>query len=205
MVCWWQRLHDRSWQVRWPIKWATLVVVTLIVCFPYPRTLLRHLAHARNPNLLIEPDAPALAPLLITLRPQIRSAQDHHETLRIVQQFVHETIPYAFDWETWGVVDYLPTVEELLSKKREDCDGRAVLAASLLRNLGYEANLVTDGLQHVGLDPARRDDGTADRSGQSERMTTDASRSTGVGSASFRKRRRSESPYSPGKGKPSSV
>jgi hypothetical protein len=45
-----------------------------------------------------------------------------------VQAFVEHAVPYAFDWDVWGVVDYLPTVEEVMSAGREDCDGRAVIA-----------------------------------------------------------------------------
>jgi hypothetical protein len=50
------------------------------------------------------------------------------------------------------VADYMPSVAELFRRAaldpdgrlREDCDGRAVLAASLLRRLGFDARLVTD-------------------------------------------------------------
>ena len=73
-----------------------------------------------------------------------------------VERFVYERVPYAWDWDLWGSADYMPTVEEMYQqslrdperKLREDCDGRAVLAASLLRRLGYESKLVTD-LRHV--------------------------------------------------------
>ena len=50
--------------------------------------------------------------------------------------------------DVWGVVDYLPNTEEVLRAGREDCDGRAVVAASLLRRMGHEAWLASD-LQHV--------------------------------------------------------
>lgn len=73
-----------------------------------------------------------------------------------VERFIYERVPYAWDWDLWGSADYMPTVEEMYAKSktdaegklREDCDGRAVLAASLLRRLGYESKLVTD-LRHV--------------------------------------------------------
>jgi hypothetical protein len=58
---------------------------------------------------------------------------------------VCERIPYSWDWDNWGCVDYLPTAAEVVERGREDCDGRAVIAASILRNLGYDAQLVTDG------------------------------------------------------------
>ena len=61
---------------------------------------------------------------------------------------MYAAVPYAFDWDTWGVMDYLPTVSEVFARGREDCDGQAVVAASLLRRLGYDAWLVTD-LKHT--------------------------------------------------------
>ncbi len=57
---------------------------------------------------------------------------------------MYQRVPYEWDWNTWGMADYLPTVEEVVRMGREDCDGRAVVAASLLKNLGYEASIVTD-------------------------------------------------------------
>lgn len=70
------------------------------------------------------------------------------EVLAVTQRVVEEAIPYAWDWDTWGVADYVPTVGETLGKGREDCDGRAVVAASLLRRMGYDARLMSD-LGHV--------------------------------------------------------
>jgi len=64
--------------------------------------------------------------------------------LKAVEEYVHKKIPYEWDWNTWGAVDYLPTVSEVLEKGREDCDGRAVVAASLLSALGFKAEIVTD-------------------------------------------------------------
>ncbi len=75
---------------------------------------------------------------------------------REVERFVYQKVQYQWDWETWGSADYMPTVGEMFTKASqspsgqvyEDCDGRAVVAASLMRRLGYQASLVTD-LRHV--------------------------------------------------------
>lgn len=69
-----------------------------------------------------------------------------------VQAFVYEKVKYAWDWDIWGMADYMPTVSEMFAKAgddpdrqmREDCDGRAVMAASLLKRMGYDAMLMTD-------------------------------------------------------------
>ncbi len=119
-----------------------------MVCFPYPHLFVRHIQHWRDPNALIEPDAPGLKPWLVELEPDLDGLEAGSEALKVVERFVYRKVPYAWDWDTWGVADYLPTVPETLQAGAEDCDGRAVISASLLRNLGYEADLVTDSV-HV--------------------------------------------------------
>jgi len=100
--------------------------------------------HWSDPNALIQPDAPALAPLAADLRAQISPNSQPGQVLSQVEKFVYKKVPYEWDWNTWGMADYLPSVDEVLDMGREDCDGRAVVAASLLKNLGYDARLVTD-------------------------------------------------------------
>ena len=141
-------LNRLSWYTRIPVKWAIFGLAVLIVCFPNPRLLVSHVKHWRDPNALIEPNAEALQPLLEELRPSMHDDLAPADALKRVQSFVYEKIPYEWDWITWGAVDYLPTVTEAIEKGREDCDGRAVVAASLLRNFGFEAQIVTD-FSHV--------------------------------------------------------
>ena len=141
-------LNRLSWYWRLPAKWAAFAIVAGLVCFPYPTLLARHVQHWRNPDALIEPNAPALAPLASELRARVPAGLPPKDALRHVQTFVLEKVPYDWDWNTWGLADYLPTVAEVLEQGREDCDGRAVIAASLLETLGYEARLVTD-FSHV--------------------------------------------------------
>ena len=50
-----------------------------------------------------------------------------HALVRGVEKFVYGHVPYAWDWDTWGVADYLPSVAEVRRMGREDCDGRAVV------------------------------------------------------------------------------
>ncbi|NOT00513.1 MAG: transglutaminase domain-containing protein [Phycisphaerales bacterium] len=131
---------------RWrrPIKAAIVALTVFLICWPYPSRLILHLRHCRDLNALIEPDAPGLSPYFDELRPKLVDVDAGQDALKIVEKFVYQKVPYAWDWDNWGVVDYLPTVDEVLTAGREDCDGRAVLAASLLRGLGYQADLVTD-------------------------------------------------------------
>lgn len=137
-------LNRLRWYVRWPCKWAVFAVAYFIVCFPYPSLFVRHVRHWSSPSALIEPDAPALQPWVEEFRRTLPADSQPKEILQRVQAFVVTHVPYDWDWNTWGLVDYMPTVAEVIEKGREDCDGRAVIAASLIRNLGYDARLVTD-------------------------------------------------------------
>ncbi len=137
-------LNTFRWYVRLPIKWAVFGLVTLFVCYPYPSLLTKHLRHWQDPNALIEPNAESLQPLARDLRESIPPGLSAKKTLRHVEMFVYERVPYEWDWNTWGMADYLPTVDEVIEKGKEDCDGRAVVAASLLSGLGFKAEIVTD-------------------------------------------------------------
>ncbi|MEK6644221.1 MAG: hypothetical protein AABZ08_09945 [Planctomycetota bacterium] len=152
------------WYVRIPSKVAIFLCVVLFVCFPYPKQLIRNVEHLRNMQAMIEPNAPELVPWEAELRKRLArraSSQPNepHIAPRGVQQeverFVLEKVMYEWDWNLWGSADYMPTVHEMFEKAKEfggqvkeDCDGRAVMAASLLRRLGYQATMVTD-LRHV--------------------------------------------------------
>lgn len=142
----WRRFHDRpAWQ-RWPVKWLVLGFVVLGVLFPLPGRLWRHIQHARNSETLILPDHPAVAPVLAEYEAYLHEAQpvDELDFLAVTEAFVYRRVPYSYDWENWGVVEYLPTAVEVIERGTEDCDGRAVLAATLLRARGYDANLAAD-------------------------------------------------------------
>ena len=137
-------LYRFRWPWRIAIKWGLFGLTVFVVCFPYPTRFIRHVRHWRDPNALVEPDALALRPLLEQLRPTLGANLPPEEILKRVEQFVCDRIEYEWDWEIWGTADYLPTVTEAVEKGREDCDGRAVVSASLLRHLGFQAELVTD-------------------------------------------------------------
>ena len=137
-------LNKLRWYLRLPIKWVIFALTVLVVCFPYPRLLIRHIQHWRDPNALIEPDAPAIQPLVEELGQQLSNDLTPHEVLKRVERYVYNKIEYEWDWNTWGTADYLPTVTEAIEMGKEDCDGQAVVAASLLRHFGFQVQLVTD-------------------------------------------------------------
>ncbi len=156
----WIRIHNWPRWKRWGLKALVLALTVLAVCFPHPVLLARHIVRWTDPNAMIDPDASQLDPLVEKLKSQLPDGanQDSHpkEILRAVELLVYEKLPYAFDWDTWGMADYIPTVEEALGKGREDCDGRAVVGASLLKRVGFESQLETDGA-HVWVSTPQGD------------------------------------------------
>jgi hypothetical protein len=141
---WWRAFHGQAWWVRWSGKSGILALTILLVAYPYPTRLVTHMRRWQNPAALINPDSPALTPLIDDLRDRIRADLPARKKLRIVEAYVYEKLPYAWDWDTWGVADYIPTVEEALEQGQEDCDGRAVVAASILSAFGHKAEIVSD-------------------------------------------------------------
>lgn len=142
-------LNPARRRFRWPIKLGVLAAVLLFVHYPDPQLLVRHARHWSNLGAMIEPEEPALGPIVAEVERELAERPgilDHPQDVqRVVQRVVYMRIPYEWDWVTWGCADYLPTVSEVIAQGREDCDGRAVVAASVLRKLGYDAHLVTDG------------------------------------------------------------
>lgn len=150
----WRRLNSLHWFVRLPIKLASFLVVLAVVLYPNPRLFLIWLHRIQNMNSVIDPTHPGLAPFVDDVRARVPAETPPGDVLAVVQEVVLKRVQYAWDWDTWGVMDYLPTVDEVLRKGRDgfdgraDCSGRAVMAASVLRRMGYDAEIVSDVL-HV--------------------------------------------------------
>ena len=171
------------WFLRMPLKWALFLAITFFVCFPYPSQFARHVLHLSDLEAMVEPDAPELAAMETELRarlekkrgvgaqrkgqPRAEANAPWHERFsprqvqKEVQRFVYDKVTYGWDWDVWGSADYMPTIGEMFERAEkyangqlvEDCDGRAVVAASLMRRLGYNSKIVTD-LRHVWVTTA---------------------------------------------------
>lgn len=140
----WRRWHESNALARWSLKLAAFVLLTGLVLYPQPWRLPTWVQRISDLNSVLDPDHPGLAPLEEQVRAGLPPDASPRDALNRVQNVVYERLPYAWDWEVWGVMEWLPTVDEALTAGREDCDGRAVVAASLLRRMGYEATLATD-------------------------------------------------------------
>lgn len=140
----WRRLNNLPWFGRWPLKLTTFMLGTAILLYPKVWLFPTWLERMGDLNSVLDPQHPELAALEQRVRDDLPDEPSPGNTLEAVQRAVYERVPYGWDWEVWGVVEYLPTVAEVFEQGREDCDGRAVVAASLLRRMGYDAWLVSD-------------------------------------------------------------
>ena len=148
VVAAWRRVHGWSWWGRWLVKGGLVAVTCALALYPKVWLIPTWVGRLRNLNGVLDPECPGLADLEADVRAGVGDEATPEAVRKAVEATVRTRIPYAFDWETWGVMDYLPTVAEALELGREDCDGRAVVAASLLRRMGQEAWLASD-LKHV--------------------------------------------------------
>ncbi len=117
----------------------------------WPQQISRHL----NRGSLITPDAQCIADLNTTFvtsafynGPYNRSTlQGQMDELSDIQYFLYnpgkndnDWINYTYDFFQYpGVFDHIPTAEEVLANRQDDCDGIAIVTVSLLVRLGYEA------------------------------------------------------------------
>ncbi len=144
----WRAVHRWPWTRRLPLKLSVLAVVIGLCLYPRLWLIPTWVGRLLQPASVLQPDHPELPALADRVRTRVGADATPPAVLEAVQAVVNARVPYAWDWDTWGVMDYLPTVDETLAAGREDCDGRAVVSASLLKHMGYEAWLASD-LLHV--------------------------------------------------------
>jgi hypothetical protein len=78
------------------------------------------------------------------------STREHE--FRVIQRYIYEQIPYVYDWENWGNIDFWPTAEQVWERKQEDCDGRAILAVSILRARGFKSAALVGSIRHIWVE-----------------------------------------------------
>jgi hypothetical protein len=148
----WQSLADSSLPARFVIKTLLFVVVLGAVLFPNPVLLVRQIGHFRNHDALIEPNMAAMKDINAEIDKLMPTNAVPKDEFKVVERYIYRTIKYQYDWYNWLNADYWPTATEVWQRKREDCDGRAVLAASILRARGYTNAMLVANVNHVWVD-----------------------------------------------------
>lgn len=144
----WIALQSQPRWRRWPVKCSVFALTVFLTLYPDPRLFYRHLRHIQQADRLPNPNDPAVLALSERLDDALDQKEGDEGLLAAVEAFVYAEVPYGWDWDVWGAVDYWPSADEVIAAGREDCDGRAVLAVALLRARGIDARLVGD-FRHV--------------------------------------------------------
>lgn len=105
-----------------------LLLWILLVLYPNPLNLAISIQRGISPNT----DPSAVESL----------SQELPSDPVAIEKAVLERIPYSYDWETYSMPWYVPTVKQALDKGRGDCKARALVLASILeaKNIPYRLN-----------------------------------------------------------------
>jgi TM2 domain-containing membrane protein YozV len=121
------------------LKYFPLLVClwVLLVLYPNPWRLAIGVKRILDPQT----DPAAVASL----------AQDMPSDPTLIEDEVLKLIPYSYDWQTYGMPWYCPSVQEALQKGKGDCKARALVLASILQAKGIPNRIVWS-LDHVWVD-----------------------------------------------------
>lgn len=112
-------------------KWKTILTIILLffILFTSPLIVYKDINRLGSPP--INSQAVKSLDLPKTDKPYVYEA------------WVDEKIEYQYDFETYGVFWYIPTVDEVIEKGRGDCKSRAILLASILEaeNINYTLHI----------------------------------------------------------------
>ena len=145
----WRWLETQRPLKRAGLKLALLAVFVLFALYPNPVLLVRQVGHLLDMESLIQPNLPAMPEINRDIDQLLATNAVPLTELKAVERFVLRRISYQYDWHGWWNLDYWPTAAEVWERQREDCDGRAVLAVSILRARGHQDARLVANLQHV--------------------------------------------------------
>jgi hypothetical protein len=137
------------WIGRALLKAVLFGAVVLFILNPNLKRAAMHVRHALQPDLLIQTHFPALREINTQVDEWLAASRGTRSEVQVVERFVNQRIQYVSDYKNWGNIEYWPTAEEVWTRGKEDCDGRAVLAVSILRSRGYESARLVIGLDHM--------------------------------------------------------
>jgi predicted transglutaminase-like cysteine proteinase len=146
------RPRVRPHRLRQTIAKALLFAAfTVLVLNPNLKRAFLQVGHVVHPESLIQKRFAAMAAINEQVDQVIVADAGQHSEARLVARFVLRNIRYVSDYANWGNLDYWPTAEETWQKRQEDCDGRAILAASILRARGFASADLVVGLDHMWI------------------------------------------------------
>lgn len=149
VITFWHWLAHVPWVGKMMIKIAIFAAILITVLFPNPALLFRQIAAYSNTESLIQTDFPGIEQINQDVNAALPAGVTRQQEFQAIQRYVYHNIPYAYDWDNWGNVDFWPTAAQVWARRQEDCDGQAVLAASILRARGFESARLVGNIRHI--------------------------------------------------------
>ena len=131
------------------VKIILLFFVVVVIHYPNPYLLIKQISHFTNVESLINEKLPDIDGINNSINERLKKDHTKKAKYYAVQQFVYRNIHYKDDWVNWLNIDYWPTADEVWERKEEDCDGRAVLAVSILRSRGFKTAQIVGNISHI--------------------------------------------------------
>ena len=148
---------------RWLLKTLLFLGLALLVLNPNLKRAALQVRHTLHPESLIDTRFPALAQINEQIDRWVAADHGRRSEPRLIAKFVIRQIRYVSDYDNWSNLEYWPTAPEVWERRQEDCDGRAILATSILRSRGFTSAHLVIGLDHMWVrvdenecDPAKR-------------------------------------------------
>jgi len=135
-------VEKRKWWKVILIIAGMLAIWTFVVCFPNPYIFVRNwVRYARFP---IDPS------VIEIIEDEIPDESEE------IEKFVRKLVKYEYDWQNYGVPDYVSTARQAVTRRRGDCEDRALVFASVLEAKGLPYDLKAS-LVHYWIDyPGKR-------------------------------------------------
>jgi hypothetical protein len=139
--------NNSRWR-RWTAKTLAFCALSILVLNPNVKRLVLQVQHIFAPETLVQTDFDGLLEINQQIDNLMARSPGRSE-VKVIEKFVLRNIRYVSDYKTWGNMEYWPTAEEVWRRRQEDCDGRAVLAVSILRSRGYPSARLAISLDHM--------------------------------------------------------
>jgi predicted transglutaminase-like cysteine proteinase len=131
------------------LKTLIFGMLAAVILNPNLRLAVKQIHHTLYPESLLQSNFPSCRVINERIDGLVADDAGRQPEIKLIEKFVCRNIRYVSDYENWSNAEYWPTAEEAWSRGREDCDGRAVLAVSILRSRGYRSAKLVVGLQHM--------------------------------------------------------
>lgn len=145
----WKKVANLPFWKRAALKLAVFCTVLLIVLYPNPVLLVKQIDRYLDMDSLIQTDFAEIETINREIDAELPADAPPQKEFLAIQHYVYQHIRYEYDWDNWGNIDFWPTAEQVWERKREDCDGRAVLAVSILRSRGFKTATLVGNIRHI--------------------------------------------------------